>query len=107
MGVFRQVDTELLQLAVGAGTVLNQRRPSSALHSALLYPVMGIVENARCRSFGLLPIALLVCGSAIAQVRVREITIRSGWGGLGTPQDKTISIRAKNGTLVYDGKRVE
>jgi hypothetical protein len=68
---------------------------------------MGIVENARCRSFGLLPIALLVCGSAIAQVRVREITIRSGWGGLGTPQDKTISIRAKNGTLVYDGKRVE
>jgi hypothetical protein len=43
----------------------------------------------------------------VAQVRVREITIRSGWGGLGPPQDETISIRAKNGALAYNGKRVD
>ncbi|MBL0161170.1 MAG: hypothetical protein IPP47_29410 [Bryobacterales bacterium] len=40
-------------------------------------------------------------------MRVREITIRSAWGGLGTPQDETISIRAKNGKLAYNGKRVD
>jgi hypothetical protein len=40
-------------------------------------------------------------------VRVREITIRSGWGGLGTPQDQTISIRLRNGRLVFNGKQVE
>ena len=59
------------------------------------------------RCFRLLPILLLACGSAAAQVRVRDITIRSSWGGLGTPQVETISIRAKNGTLVYNGKRVD
>lgn len=59
------------------------------------------------RRFGLLPILLFACGWATAQVRVREITIRSGWGGLGTPQDETISIRSKNGTLVCNGKRVD
>jgi hypothetical protein len=66
-----------------------------------------MVHVNRYRSVGLLPILLLACGWATAQVRVREITIRSGWGGLGAPQDQTISIRAKNGTLVCNGKRVD
>lgn len=44
---------------------------------------------------------------AAAQVGVREITISTGWGGLGTPQDETISIRGKNGILAYNGKRVD
>ncbi len=43
----------------------------------------------------------------MAQSPVQEIAIRTGWGGLGTPQDQTIVIRAKNGTLVSNGKRVE
>src|SRR5581483_19774 len=58
------------------------------------------------RRIRLAPILLLASGWAAAQVRVSEITIRSGWGGLGTPRDETVSIRAKNGTLTYDGKRV-
>ncbi len=59
------------------------------------------------RSTHLALILLLACGWAAAQVRVREIIIHSGWGGLGTPQDETVSIRAKNGTLANDGKQVE
>lgn len=55
----------------------------------------------------LVPILLLASGWAAAQVRVSEITIRSGWGGLGAPRDETASIRAKNGTLTYAGKRVD
>src|SRR5207249_2159266 len=59
------------------------------------------------RRFRLLPTLVLACGWAAPQVRVREITIRSGWGGLGTPRDETVSIRAKNGKLVYNGERVD
>lgn len=58
------------------------------------------------RRIRMAPILLLASGWAAAQVRVGEITIRSGWGGLGAPRDETVSIRAKNGTLTYDGKRV-
>ncbi len=43
----------------------------------------------------------------VAQSPVREISIRSGWGGLGTTQDQTILIRAKSGTFVSNGKRVD
>ena len=43
----------------------------------------------------------------VAQSPVREIAIRTGWGGLGTSQDQTIVFRAKNGTLVSNGKPVE
>ncbi len=67
----------------------------------------GFVHAIACRSFGLLSILVFVSGWAGAQVQVREITIRSGWGGLGTPKDESISIRKKNGTLVCNGKRVD
>src|SRR5262249_38701860 len=60
-----------------------------------------------CRRFLLLPIILLALRYAAAQVRVREITIHSGWGGLGTPGDETVSIRAKNGNLVHKRERVD
>ncbi|MGE5648307.1 MAG: WG repeat-containing protein [Acidobacteriota bacterium] len=59
------------------------------------------------RRVRLVPLLLLTCWWAEAQVRVREITIHSGWGGLGTPQDETISIRTKNGKLVRNGKGVD
>jgi hypothetical protein len=44
---------------------------------------------------------------AAAQSPVREITIHSHWGGLGTPQDETITIPVKRGRLERDGKRIE
>lgn len=50
---------------------------------------------------------LATAGIAVAQVPVREISIRSGWGGLGTAQNEVTTIRAKNGVLTYDGKRVD
>lgn len=40
-------------------------------------------------------------------MRVRELTIRSAWGGLGRSQDQTILIRAENGKLVSHGKRLD
>jgi len=52
-------------------------------------------------------LVLLTAGTAVAQGPVREISIRSGWGGLGTPQNEVTTIRAKNGTITNDGKRVE
>jgi len=59
------------------------------------------------RRIRLVPILLLASGWDAGQVRVSEITIRSGWGGLGAPQDEIISIQAMNGTLAYEGKRVD
>ncbi len=52
-------------------------------------------------------ILLATAGIAVAQVPVREISIRSGWGGLGTPRNEVTTIRARNGVLTYDGKRVD
>lgn len=45
--------------------------------------------------------------AAAAPASVREIRIRSAWGGLGTPRDETITIRARKGKLERDGIRVE
>jgi hypothetical protein len=42
-----------------------------------------------------------------AQAGVLEIKIRSGWGGLGTPQDETVTIRANKGKLERNGNRVD
>lgn len=50
---------------------------------------------------------LLACGCAAAQVPVREVTIRTGWGGLGGTRNKTISILGRNGKFTYNGKYVD
>jgi hypothetical protein len=50
---------------------------------------------------------LLSAGFSVAQVSVREISIRSGWGGLGAPQNEVTAIRGKDRTLTHSGKRVE
>lgn len=52
-------------------------------------------------------VVLLTAGTAAAQVPVREISIRSGWNGLGTPQNAVTTVRVKSGILTYDGKRVD
>jgi hypothetical protein len=52
-------------------------------------------------------IVFLTGAIAVAQVPVREISIRSGWGGLGIPQHEIATIRAKNKTLINNGKRVD
>ena len=81
----------------------------SRTNRAHIRRIMGNVQAKRFTSRWHLACVLLLSlpRFGVAQSSVREIAIRSGWGGLGTPQDQTIVIRAKNGTLVYNGKRVE
>lgn len=75
--------------------------------SPVLSPDNKSVLVCRSRCFRTLALFLSLCGWATAQVRVRELTIRSAWGGLGRSQDQTILIRAENGKLVSDGKRLD
>jgi len=45
--------------------------------------------------------------SAEPQKQVQQITIRSGWGGLGNSQDVTVSIRRMPSGFQRDGKPIE
>ncbi|WP_420238247.1 WG repeat-containing protein [Telmatobacter bradus] len=63
------------------------------------------------RSFWFCTILLLVLSfstyTAQAQKQVREITIHSGWGGLETPQNATVTIHREQRGFQCDGKPVD
>jgi len=56
---------------------------------------------------GISLLALSTSLSAQANKSVRDITIHSGWGGLGTPQDLTVTILGTSDGFQRDGKLVE
>ena len=57
----------------------------------------------------LLPLFMGQCCpvSAETQKQVQQITIRSGWGGLGNSQDVTVAIRRTPSGFQRDGKPIE
>lgn len=63
------------------------------------------------RSLRLCTLLLLVLSfstyAAQAQKQVRQITIHPGWGGLGKPQNTTVTIRHEQGGFRCDGKPVD
>jgi hypothetical protein len=45
--------------------------------------------------------------AAQSQKEIRTIEIRTGWGGLGAPQNKLVTIQRKDGKFVSNGKSVK
>ena len=88
-----------------------RRRPvqkNGVIPSHPFLPDNGGVLNAIQRDSGAaLLFMLLTAGGAAGQVPVREISIRSAWGGLGPPRNELTTIRAMKGVLTSGGKRVE
>ena len=65
---------------------------------------------ARWVGLSLLSLGLLALSASLpAQTdkKVQEIVIHSGWGGLGTPQDLTVTILATPDGFQCDGKPVK
>ncbi len=57
--------------------------------------------------WSLLLILVLTGNATGAQTSVRKISIQSGWGGLGTPQNLRVVVDAKNDVFAYEGNRVD
>ena len=62
--------------------------------------------TSHVRWIGLSLLALAVVASAQNSQPVKTITIRSGWGGLGSAQDLTVTIRRTQTGFVRDKKEV-
>ena len=65
---------------------------------------------ARWIGLSLLSLGLLALSASLrAQThkKVQEIVIHSGWGGLGTPQDLTVTILATRDGFQRDGQAVK
>jgi hypothetical protein len=64
--------------------------------------------SLRPLSVGLFLAISLVAALSVAQAKkeVRQITIQSSWGGLGTSQNSTITILRVNGKFKSDGRTV-
>ena len=53
-------------------------------------------------------ILLFICVAvSAAQTSVRQIEIKSGWGGLGTPRSAHLIIKRIHGEYRLDGKRID
>jgi len=71
---------------------------------------MGAMQSRTWIGFSFPCLWLLLClltSPARAQKAVRQIEIVSGWGGLGTAQKATVTIRSENGVFLRGGKPVD
>ena len=66
------------------------------------------IHMAKCKVVLILTLLFVVSGAAVASdITVRQIEIKSGWGGLGTPQHSEVLIRNDNGIFWMGRKQVD